>query len=251
MDTSAISYRVADFLKQHPPFQAIDEADLLRLAAYGRVRFYEAGEFILWQGEPHKLHVFVIQQGRVSLSDETDGHEILRDVRGPGDMLGIERFTGAPHCLHSARSLSDVVLYGFPESEFDDLVPKHPSARRFVDAYDSVSADLEWAKETRAPHEVFLHDVVGEKRLERCGAEASIREVAALMLATGSEAIAVVDEGQRSEGVVTVDAVLAWVAGGTGQSDQLIAHLLRRDTPVVGAGGAGHGWCAGHGRCRE
>ncbi len=235
MDTSAISYRVVDFLKRHPPFQAIDEADLLRLAAHGRVRFYEAGEFILWQGEPHKLHVFVIQQGTVSLQDETDGHEVLRDVRGPGDMLGIERFTGARQVVHSARSLSDVVLYGFPESEFDELLLKYPAARRFVDAYDSVSADLDWARETRAPHEVFLHDVVGATPTARCSTQASIREVAALILATGSDAIAVVDDGQRSEGVVTVEAVLAWVASGAAEADQSIASLLRRQTPVVGA----------------
>src|SRR5258705_6078154 len=46
MDTSAISYRVADFLKKHPPFQAVDEADLLELASRGRVRFHEANEYI-------------------------------------------------------------------------------------------------------------------------------------------------------------------------------------------------------------
>ncbi|MFN7918261.1 MAG: putative nucleotidyltransferase substrate binding domain-containing protein [Vicinamibacterales bacterium] len=234
MDTSAIRYRVVDFLKQHPPFQAIDETDLLSLAAQGRVRFYEAGQFILWQGEPHKLHVFVIQQGTVSLSDETQGNEVLRDVRGPGDMLGIERFTGARHCLYSARALSDVVLYGFPESEFDELVLKHPSARRFVDAYDSVSADLEWTRETRAPHEVFLHDVVGERPLERCDAQTTIREAAALLLGSGSDAIAVVDDGQRSVGVVTVDAVLGWVAGGAGQASLPIASLVQHSTPVVG-----------------
>jgi signal-transduction protein with cAMP-binding, CBS, and nucleotidyltransferase domain len=53
VDTSAISYRVADFLKQHPPFNAIADQDLVALAAHGRVRFYEANEFILWQGELH------------------------------------------------------------------------------------------------------------------------------------------------------------------------------------------------------
>ena len=65
MDTSAISYRVADFLKQHPPFNAIADQDLVALAAHGRVRFYEANEFILWQGELHKPHVFVILCGVV------------------------------------------------------------------------------------------------------------------------------------------------------------------------------------------
>ena len=31
MDTATISYRVADFLKQHPPFQAMDDGDVLAL----------------------------------------------------------------------------------------------------------------------------------------------------------------------------------------------------------------------------
>ncbi len=71
METAVISYRVADFLKKHPPFHAMDDADLLGLAARGRVRFHEPNEYILWQGEPHRLHVFVIQQGTVSLWDES------------------------------------------------------------------------------------------------------------------------------------------------------------------------------------
>ena len=95
METSAIRYRVADFLKQHPPFNAMEDADLITLAENGRVRFYEANEFILWQGEPHKSHVFVIQQGTVSLWDEQSGEAELRDVRGAGDLLGVEQFNGA------------------------------------------------------------------------------------------------------------------------------------------------------------
>ena len=70
VETAVISYRVADFLKRHPPFNAIDDDDLLELAARGRVRFYEPNQYILWQGEPHRLQLFVIQQGTVSLWDE-------------------------------------------------------------------------------------------------------------------------------------------------------------------------------------
>ena len=70
MDTAAIIYRVADFLKPHPPFSAMDEPDLLEFAARGRVRFYEADDYVLWQGEPNKFKVFVIQQGTVSFWDE-------------------------------------------------------------------------------------------------------------------------------------------------------------------------------------
>ena len=235
MDTFTISYRVADFLKKHPPFQAVEEADLLELAARGRVRFHEANEYILWQGEPHKLHVFVIQQGTVSLWDEADGQAVLKDVRGPGDMLGIERFNDAPWCLHSARSAGDVVIYSFPASDFEELVLKYPYARRFVEAHDTVTADFEWAKDTRPPQDVFLHDVIGRKTFESCSALTSIRDVAASMLATGSDAVAVVGEGQRVQGVVTANAVLAWVAGGAGNADQTITGLLRGIPPAIGS----------------
>jgi CBS domain-containing protein len=67
MDTATISYRAADFLKKYPPFQAMDDADVLALAGQGRVRFHERNEHILSQGEAHRDHVFVIQQGVVSL----------------------------------------------------------------------------------------------------------------------------------------------------------------------------------------
>jgi CBS domain-containing protein len=235
VDTSAISYRVADFLKKHPPFQAMEEGDLLELAARGRVRFHEANEYILWQGEPHKLHVFVIQQGTVSLWDEVDGHAALRDVRGAGDMLGIERFTDAPCCLHSARSASDVVIYSFPASDFEDLVLKYPYARQFVEAHDTVTADYQWAKDTRDPQKVFLHDVVGRKALDSCSARMSIRDVAQAMLTTGSDAIAVVDGDNRVQAVVTVNSVLAWVAAGAGNAEQPITGLLRGAPSAVGS----------------
>ena len=235
MDTSAISYRVADFLKTHPPFQAMEDADLLELAARGRVRFHEANEYILWQGEPHKLHVFVIQQGTVSLWDEAEGRAALRDVRGAGDMLGIERFTGAPCCLYSARSASDVVIYSFPASDFEDLVLKYPYARQFVEAHNTVTADYQWAQDTRDPHKMFLHDVVRRKALERCSASTSVREVAQSMLTTGSDAIAVVDEDDRVQAVMTVNAVLAWVAAGAGNAEQPITGLLRGAPPALGS----------------
>ncbi len=235
MDTSAIRYRVADFLKQHPPFQAMEDGDLLELAARGRVRFHEANEYILWQGEPHKLHVFVIQQGTVSLWDEADGRAALRDVRGAGDMLGIERFTDAPCCLHSARSVSDVVIYSFPASDFEDLVLKYPYARQFVEADGTVTADYQWAKDTRDPQKMFLHDVVGRRALESCSARMSIREVAQSMLTTGSDAIAVVDGDNRVQAVVTVSSVLAWVAAGAGNAEQPITGLLRGAPPAVGS----------------
>lgn len=235
MDTFTISYRVVDFLRKHPPFQAVGEQDLLDLAGRGRVRFHEANEYILWQGEPHKLHVFVIQQGTVSLWDETDGEAVLKDVRGPGDLLGIERFNHAPWCLHSARSASDVVIYSFPASDFEALIEKYSYVRQFVEAHDTVSTEFEWAKDTKAPHEVFLHDVVSRKALEHCNPQTTVRDVATRMLATGVDAVAVVNSAQELQGVVTVNGLLGWVASGAVNSDSPVEQVMS-EAPTVGSG---------------
>lgn len=233
METTVISYRVADFLKKNPPFNAMDDADLLALAARGRVRFHEPNEYILWQGEPHRLHIFVIQQGTVSLWDESGDQFDLKDVRGAGDMLGIERYCAAPNCLYSARSESDVVIYAFPASDFDELVMKYPHAAQFVAAEGRVTPDYQPATGRRQPQSTFLHALVGRKPLLICGAGDSIADVAQRFLNTQSEAMAIVDEGGRAQALLTAETLLGWVAAGGGNAQQQAVGSLLSDAPTV------------------
>ena len=233
METTVISYRVADFLKQHPPFHAMDDEDLLGLAARGRVRFHEPNEYILWQGEPHRLHVFVIQQGTVSLWDESGDRFELRDVRGAGDMLGIERYCDAPQCLYSGRSESDVVIYAFPASDFDERVMKYSHAAHFVAAEGRVTPDYQPASGRREPQSTFLHALVGRKSPSTCRADDNIADVAQKFLNTQSEAMAVVDDGGRAKALLTAETLLAWVAHGGGNARQQAIGALLDAAPTV------------------
>jgi len=214
VETSAIAYRVADFLKQHPPFQSIPDADLRELAASGRVRFFEANEYILWQGEPHKSYVFVIQQGTVSLWDDGAGRSALRDMRGAGDLLGVESFTGAPCCLFSATSSSDVVIYALRTDDFERLVLSNPDARRFIEAYDTVSGVSDSVADRREPQHVALQELLPGAGPEQCSPQATVQNVARQFLTSGADAIAVVDDEDRLRGVVTANTIVAWAAAG-------------------------------------
>jgi CBS domain-containing protein len=223
---------VADFLKKHPPFHAVDDADLLGLASRGRVRFHEPNEYILWQGEPHRLQVFVIQQGTVSLWDEASDRIELRDVRGEGDMLGIERYCDAPHCLYSGRSESDVVIYAFPASDFDQFVLKYAHAAQYVAAEGRVTPDYQPATGRRDPQRTYLHSVAGRKPLTTCHGHDTIAHVARRFLDSHAQALAVVDDAGRARGVLTAETVLTWVAEGAGNArEQAIDTLL--ETPTV------------------
>ena len=149
METSAISYRVADFLKGHAPFNSVDDVDLLALAGGGRVRFHEPNEYILWQGEPHRYQVFVLQQGTVSLWDESADGAKLRDTVAPATCSVSSATTTRPACLHSARSETDVVLYAFPAPDFETFVLKYPHAARYVAAESRVTPDYQPSSERR------------------------------------------------------------------------------------------------------
>jgi len=235
VETSAIAYRVADFLKRHPPFQSIDDAGLRELAASGRVRFFEANEYILWQGEPHKSYVFVIQQGTVSLWDDGAGGSTLRDMRGAGDLLGVECFTDAPCCLYSATSSSDVVIYALRTDDFERIVLAHADARRFIEAYDTVAAVADSLKDGRdpQPQHIVLQDLLAGTRLETCDTGVSVQAVAQLLLTSGVDAGAVVGSGGEFAGVVTAESLVAWAAGG-GDTGQSIGTLLTGRPPTVG-----------------
>ena len=234
MDTAAVSYRIVDFLRTHPPFSAMSETDLLALTTGGRVKFYEANDFILWQGEPHKVHVFVIQQGTVSLWDDSAERSTLRDVRGAGDLLGIERYNGALACLQSARAESDVLIYAFAHADFEALLVKYPHAREYVAAYGSVTA-YQSADHRRDAREVFLHDVVGRRSVVSCAATDLISDVARRLLDSGSAAIVVLDADHQALDVLTTDRLVEWVADGGGDARQTIAGLLRGRPITIGA----------------
>ena len=138
MKTLVIKQRVADFLRRHPPFESFTEADLLDLASCGKVKFHEAGEFICRQGQPKGQFVWVVQQGKVELLDQRASAETLRDVLGEGDVLGFDRFVGDGSWLHSARTDSDVILYGFEAERIESFLVRYPSMQRYLAAQLSI-----------------------------------------------------------------------------------------------------------------
>ena len=234
MDTAAVSYRIVDFLKTNPPFSAMSDIDLLALTTAGRVKFYEANDFILWHGEPHKLHVFVIQQGTVSLWEDSGERATLQDIRGAGDLLGIERFNGARACLQTARAESDVLIYAFAEADFEILLAKYPHARQYVAAYGSVTA-YQSTDRLREAGDVFLHDLVGRRPVVSCAATERISDVARRLLDSGSPAMVVLDADHQALDVLTAERLIEWIADGGGDARRAVAGLLRGRPVTIGA----------------
>jgi CBS domain-containing protein len=230
MQTAAIGYRVADFLKQHPPFNSIEEPDLLTLVSRGRVKFHESDEFLCWQNGAYTPFIFVIQQGSVSLWEEADGKEHLRDVRGPGDIIGIERFLGSQSSPYSAKSNSDVVVYALQAEDFEPLLAKYPQAKRYVDAHSTAGGVYHEAAR-QGVHEKFVAELVRHAAPLSCSPDCSVAQAAAIMRTSNSDVVVLI-RGEKLHGLLTAHDIVSWVADG-GSPSQTAGHIIGEPPPLV------------------
>jgi CBS domain-containing protein len=246
MKTSSIGYRVADFLRRHPPFEYIDEDELLELVQGGKVRFHEDGEIILQQGLPHRRFVYVIQQGAVRLVEETKDGETLRDVRGEGDLLGVGMLLGDDTHRYTARTETDVILYALPLDGFQDMVRRNPRVRRFLYAYFSVaSGDSELESHTARSEELMLgsrpldwmnRNGADQRHYPICGGDMQVQQVAELMAQTGASAAAILGPEGLPLGVINHRVLSEHVASGRKPPTTPARDLLAFGSPTARTG---------------
>jgi CBS domain-containing protein len=239
MKGSAIAVRIADFLKEYPPFQFLPVEQLRGLANRSKVKFHEDGEIIFSQGQPRDQWLYVIQTGNVRVIEETPQGEKLIDLRGPGDLLGLQGIRSEDPYLHTCRTETETLLYGLPREQFVAIAEKSVQARRYLAAYFSLNPAYTW---NGMPHdedpgglesgpvtlrrgglqEVEPPQAVARERLVTVTGDTPVREVARKLQSKLVECVVVVDAQRHPVGKLT-DADLR---------DHLINGSIQQDAPV-------------------
>src|SRR5262245_43169688 len=211
----------------------MQEEDLLKLAARGRVKFFEPNEYVLAQGGS-RFQVLVIHQGTVSLWAERCAEAKLLDVRGAGDMLGIDQFKELRSQPYAARSASDVLLYAFSSDDFEALVLKYPYAKQYVSAFGTLTGDGGSSREGRDAQNTFLRELIAGKEVAAIDSQISVRELGRYLLSTNRKAIALLDSEQRPQAILTPESLLAWLVDG-GDIQDPVARLADRSPRTIAA----------------
>lgn len=228
MKTSVIRYRVADFLREHAPFDGISLEDLLTFSGGGRVQFHEDDILLFEKGQERGSAFWVVQQGRIEMMDESPQGQQLRDVLGPGDILGLRRDSADAVHQQTARTATEVILYAFDLSVFESLVGKYPEAARFLTA--QLSADARYTKALQAPmtrerlltekektvwvNAADLPDAWLTRRLITCEPSLSMREIAKRLSRTHCQIAVVVAPDGYPLGLITNREIHKLVATG-------------------------------------
>ena len=163
METAAISYRVADFLKKHHPSTRSTRPTCWRSpAADGSVSRAErvhplAGRAAPLSGVRHPAgHGLAVGRGG-------GGRRRCATFAAPATCSASSATTRRAHCLYSARSESDVVIYAFPADDFEACVLS-TRTRRVRGRRGPGDAGLSAASERRDPHADVSARPVGQTR---------------------------------------------------------------------------------------
>src|SRR5689334_13779200 len=101
---------VAAFLRAHPPFDALPEPEVERLAAAARTAAYADGQTIFAQGSGPQTSAWLVRDGGVELVD----HGRVLDLLGPGELFGYASMLAELPTGFAARAHGATVCYCLP-----------------------------------------------------------------------------------------------------------------------------------------
>jgi CBS domain-containing protein len=223
--SKSIQIRVADFLKKYPPFQYFDSEQLVELSTKVKVRFHEQEELIFEEGKPRQAFFYVVQQGTVVLLKKTGDQAVFVDLRGEGDLLGMQGFLGSDPYVHTAKTRTETILYAIPSVVMLETLEKYPRAQRYLGSYFSLNPFYEFAlfngqgqKHVRSPHdwvdtlenmphfmESFGHGVPEN---------VSLLQAATLLQDEEKDALVLLNEKEIMSGVLTRESLCKAISSG-------------------------------------
>ena len=213
---------VARFLREYPPFDALEPDDVERVAATAEVEFHRAGTTIFSQGAEPVEYLRVVRSGAV----EIVYHGRVLDLLGPGELFGQASMLSGFPTGFEARAAEDTLCYRISAEVARELLAA-PAGLRFV----ARSLLEPWAEAAGPPSTPAVDDPanqpVGALLHDDpviCVPETPIRQAAQRMAAAPATSV-VVELGGGALGILT-DRDLR---------TRVVAEGLSTDAPVAAA----------------
>jgi CBS domain-containing protein len=191
---------VADFLCAHPPFDALERADVERAAASAEVEFFLAGATIFAQDARPIEHLRVVRTGAVEIVLE----DRVLDLLAAGELFGhASMLSGLPPGF-TARAQEDTLCYRIPAEVARSVLARPESvgfvARSLLELHARLPASIAPNRPAPDPVNQPVAALIRDPPL-LCSPATTIREAATQMAAAATTSIVVELEG--SLGIVT------------------------------------------------
>ncbi len=191
---------VSRFLRENPPFDALEPSELERVAAAAELERHAMGATIFLQGAEPPRHLRVVRTGAVEIV--LDGRVL--DLLGEGELFGHASMLSGLPTGFEARAREDTVCYRIPAEVAQEPLSR-PAGLRFVarsllEPWDAFADRLATEPGVDSPLQPVGSLLRGDPVV--CPPETPIREAAAMMTAAHVTAV-VVELGDGSLGILT------------------------------------------------
>lgn len=211
---NTISERVADFLQNFPPFNALEKLQLDGLSQQVSIVYYEKGGLVFSEDEtPHDLF-YIVHEGAIALR-KIANNEIV-DICDEGDIFGLRPLMANENYKLEARAHEESILYGIPIALFKPYAKENEEVGNFLiesfasntrNPYSKVHRGKLYGNENAQSinPEVKLLDlqpVNYSKKLVSCTPNTNMKQVAETMTKHRIGSILVI-EGELPVGIIT------------------------------------------------
>lgn len=134
---NTIAQRIADFLKDYPPFDSLTSQECYNLACEVEVVYLAKGKVLFKQGDEAHQHFYIVNQGVVNLKLQHNNTTRLMDVCDEGDVLGLRPLFAEKTYAMRAEAYDDVMLYAVPFYKFRPYLQKENIAQFLLRSFAS------------------------------------------------------------------------------------------------------------------
>jgi len=127
---NTISARVADFLKNYPPFNEVADKELETLSGQISIVYKVKGEVIFANEEEAHPCFYVVHKGAVVLTKEPDDEVV--DLCDEGDIFGLRPLIANENYKIGAKAYEETILYAIPIAEFKPIIQEHKAVGTFL-----------------------------------------------------------------------------------------------------------------------
>ncbi|HJS01261.1 MAG TPA: DUF294 nucleotidyltransferase-like domain-containing protein [Flavobacterium sp.] len=133
---NTISQRVADFLKNFPPFNFLDQIDIEVLSEQVSIIYKDKGAVIFTENEETHDSFYVVHKGAIELRKKAQ-NDIL-DMCDEGDIFGLRPLIAHENYKMEAITHEETILYAIPIAIFKPYAIKNPNVGSFlIDSFAS------------------------------------------------------------------------------------------------------------------
>lgn len=130
--SNAISQRVADFLKEHEPFNYLPYEDLIQIANTIRVINLEKHKSLFQINDVLHDSFYVVASGVIHLTVISDAEETLLNKCYAGDIFGLRPFFAKNNYQMTAKAREESIIYAVPIATFKPFVAQNVEVLNFL-----------------------------------------------------------------------------------------------------------------------